>query len=40
MEQTIEGVSKAVRYALESNARTARLAMLIFFAIIAWRLML
>ena len=34
------GSAEAVRYALGSNVRTARLAMLIVVAILAWHVML
>lgn len=40
MDLAAAEMAKAVRAALGSNARTARLAMLIFVAIVAWHVML
>jgi hypothetical protein len=40
MDKSLEKLAEAVRYALGSNERTARLAMLIVLAILAWHVML
>jgi len=40
MEEAAGQMANAVRFALTSNARTVRLAMLIVLAIIAWQVML
>lgn len=40
MKSNVDQAAEAVRYALSTNARTARLAMLIVAAILAWHVML